>query len=528
MKKIYLISLTCILTLSLGAQNFIRSELNTPVRIPWDIEWGPDNFLWLTDSGGRVSRIDPTNGAQQIVYSAPDYFPGSSLEQLQLCFQPNIGAGTLGLAIDPDFSDPAHAFLDFMYSYNSGTGGAPATKFKIKRLSWDASQQIVVGDSDIVLGISTGYDHLGRRLLAAKRNGISYLYASVGDHGISETNSPTCYNPQSDNPNNQAQNPLTDNGKIHRFNMDGSIPLDNPLPGNSFYTRGHRNPQGLIYNSTNDILYDVEHGDRSDDEINMLYKGMNYGWKFVRGYHNDNNYPGEVAYIAGYTPYPGIANDSLVEAFYSWCATPQQDTSSQFLDWCTVAPSGGTYYSSLSIPQWNNSLLVVTLKDGGNTDMQMFRFKLLPNGQLAPSTSGNPNPTTHFTADQALNGRLRDVAVSADGNKIFLINNSGAPTDKITVYSYDSTGIGFNEFNADQVVSIYPQPASEAFTIETKIPLSNVKLYDITGSEIKVFYNIQTKATLPINHLSTGIYTLKLTDTRGRTAMKKIVIQSLR
>lgn len=49
--------------------------------------------------------------------------------------------------------------------------------------------------------------------------------------------------------------------------MDGSIPIDNPIPGNPFYTRGHRNPQGLMYNAIEDILYDVEHGDRTDDEI---------------------------------------------------------------------------------------------------------------------------------------------------------------------------------------------------------------------------------------------------------------------
>ena len=67
------------------------------------------------------------------------------------------------------------------------------------------------------------------------------------------------------------------NGEIHRFNIDGSIPFDNPFPGNSFYTGGHRKPQGPIYNTQQDILYDVEHGDRTDDEINILMPGMNYG-----------------------------------------------------------------------------------------------------------------------------------------------------------------------------------------------------------------------------------------------------------
>ncbi|MBK6641236.1 MAG: hypothetical protein IPG39_08325 [Bacteroidetes bacterium] len=88
------------------AQVFNRSELTTQVNTPWEITFGPDNYLWLTESGGRVIRVDPVTGNKQIVYTAPDYFNGSPLEQWPLCFQPNIGAGTLGLALHPDF--PMH------------------------------------------------------------------------------------------------------------------------------------------------------------------------------------------------------------------------------------------------------------------------------------------------------------------------------------------------------------------------------------------------------------------------------------
>jgi glucose/arabinose dehydrogenase len=406
MKKTSTLLLTLFAAFTINAQTFTRSELPTSLLIPFEILWGPDNFLWVSDSGGRVSRIDPDNGNQQVVYTAPDYFDGSPMEQLPLCFQPDIGSGTLGLALDPDFMNTAHSFIYFVYSYNSGTPIAPATRFKLKRLQWDAGTNTVINDSDLVTNISTGYDHLGGRLMAIKRNNVPYLFLSVGDHGISETNEPTCYNPQSNNPNNFAQDPSTDNGKIHRFNMDGSILINNPTLGNSFYTRGHRNPQGLMYNPNLDILYDTEHGDRTDDEINILHQGMNYGWKWVRGYHWDNNFPGEADFIANYVPDPNIANDSLVEAFYSWCATTP-DTSSNFLDWCTVAPSGGIYYGSNGIPQWTNSLLVVTLKDGFSTDQELFQFKLQPNGELEPSLPGDPNPKKFFASDQFINGRLR-------------------------------------------------------------------------------------------------------------------------
>lgn len=503
------------ITIASHSQNFIRSELNTQLSIPWEITYGPDDFLWVSDSGGRVSRINPDNGNRTVVYTAPDYFPGSPLEQLQLCFQPMIGSGTLGLALHPDFTIPATAYIYFVYSYNSGTSGNPDTRFKVKRLLWDATSLSVVNDTDIVTMITTGYDHLGGRLLAVRQNGIPYLFLSIGDHGISDINSPTCYNPQSDNPNNFAQDPSTQNGKIHRFNMDGSIPADNPISGNSFYTRGHRNPQGLIYNSDLDIIYDVEHGDRTDDEINILYKGMNYGWKWVRGYHADNNFPGEAAFVANYTPDPNIANDSLVEAFYSWCAE-LPDTSSDFFQWCTVAPSGGDYYNSTTIPDWTNSLLIVTLKDGVSTDQQLYQFKLLSNGELAPSTAGNPNPKKYFADDQAINGRLRDIAVSPDGMKIFLVNNFGAATDKITVYTYDSTATGIDDaFKSN--ITFYPNPAQDIVTIQSEDAVIYIRVYNSAGMEVmnKEGNNI---TELAISSLADGKYIARAITASGKEA----------
>ena len=519
MKKIFTF-LLLLATSFLQAQTFTRSELPTSLTTPWEILWGPDNFLWVSDSGGRVSRIDPVTGNQQTVYMAPDYFPGSPLEQLQLCFQPNIGSGTLGLALHPDFTNSVTSYVYFVYSYNSGTALAPATRFKIKRLQWDASISTVVSDSDLVTNISSGYDHLGGRLMAIKRNNIDYLYLSIGDHGISETNSPTCYNPQTDNPNNHAQNPLTDNGKIHRFNMDGSIPSDNPLPGNSFYTRGHRNPQGLMYNPNLDILYDIEHGDRTDDEINVLHPGMNYGWKYVRGYHSDNNFPGESAFIANYVPFAGIANDSLVEAFYSWCPTIP-DTSSQFLDWCTVAPSGGIYYGSAGIPQWTNSLLVVTLKDGLSTDKELFQFKLQPNGELEPPLPGFPNPQKFFGGDQSLNGRLRDIAVSDDGTKIYLVNNFGAPSDKITVYTYAGPS-AVNELATGDDILFYSNPGSNMITIHTSENIKQVKAYNVLGEEVSLMDG-GSITQIPISTFTPGLYVFKLTTVYGREVTKKFV-----
>nr|WP_294859059.1 PQQ-dependent sugar dehydrogenase [uncultured Fluviicola sp.] len=486
-------------------QTFVRSELPTPVSTPWEMTFGPDSMLWMTESNGRVSRVDPQTGDKTIIYTAPDYFGGSPLENSVLCPSLGIGAGTLGLALHPDFTIPGSSYIYFMYSYNSGTSGSPATRFKIRRLEWNPTSEQIIGYQDIITGISTGYDHLGGRLLAVKRSNIPYLFVSIGDHGSSETNSPQCYNPQSDNPNNFAQDPSTDNGKIHRYNMDGSIPADNPIPGNSFFTRGHRNPQGLVYNTNLDLLYDIEHGDRTDDEINILEKGMNYGWKNVHGYHWDDNFPGEATYIANYIPNSSIPNDHLVEPIYSICAvqTPSSNTGNT---WCTVAPSDGIYYNSTAIPAWTNSILMVTLKKGDSTDMELYQFKLNAQGIIEPSTPQHPNPRKYFTQDQFSNGRLRDIAISPDGRKIYLINNGGATsaTDKITVYTYvDTTGLTPFEFK------IYPNPSNEAVSVqlpENKPAL--IRIFDAKGAKINEFSSQSDFVTLDIVDLKAGLYWL--------------------
>jgi aldose sugar dehydrogenase len=518
----FFLFVSLIISQSSLAQNFIRSELSTPLTKPWEITYGPDGFLWLSEFGGTVSRVNPSTGAKVVVYTAPDYFNGSPLEALLACGIYGIQAGTLGLTLHPDFLTPNTAYIYYLYAYNSGTIAAPSTKFKVVRLQWDSLTGTVINAFDLITNIPTSYDHIGGRLLAIKRNGISHLYLSIGDHGISEDNAPTCYNPQSLNPNNYTQDPNFMNGKIHRFNMDGSIPFDNPLPNNSLYTRGHRNPQGLIYNPLKDVLYNVEHGDRTDDEINVVEAGKNYGWKNVRGYHNDNNYPGESAFVANYVPLVNMPNDGLKEPLFSWCDAPQPNDSIPYLDWCTVAPSDGNYYSDTTIHEWKNSLLVVTLKNGTVTDNQVYVFKLDTTGkQLLPSTLQNPNPTKFFAADQALNGRLRDITFSPDGKKIFLINNGGIASDKITVYEYDNSLTVKKVLEYDNRIQIIPNPITSNFSLNTWKNILEIKILDCLGKDCP--FNQFSSEQIDVSNLKSGMYFIKISLVNNKTTTLKFV-----
>ena len=71
-------------------------------------------------------------------------------------------------------------------------------------------------------------------------------------------------------------------GKILRIAADGSIPADNPYPGSPVWSLGHRNPQGLAWDSEG-RLFATEHGQSAHDEINLIEKGANYGWPLVQG-----------------------------------------------------------------------------------------------------------------------------------------------------------------------------------------------------------------------------------------------------
>ncbi len=96
-------------------------------------------------------------------------------------------------------------------------------------------------------------------------------------------------------------------GKVLRLNLDGSIPKDNPSFNgvvSHIYTLGHRNPQGLAF-APNGKLLQSEQGPNSDDEINLVLKGGNYGWPNVAGYKDDSGY--------AYANYSAATNKSQIK-----------------------------------------------------------------------------------------------------------------------------------------------------------------------------------------------------------------------
>lgn len=226
------------------AQTILTKKVITNLDTPWEILWGPDNFIWMTERAGKVSRVNPDNGNQEVLITID-----AVAEQGE--------SGLLGMALHPDFSNAPYVYL--AYTYLDGS----TLKEKIVRYEYKNSK---LENEDVLLdNIAGNSNHDGCRLVFGPDG---KLYASTGDAGNAAI----------------AQNRNSLNGKILRMNDDGSIPTDNPFTNSYVWATGSRNAQGLVW--ANDKLYGSEHGPGSDDEVNIYSKGRNYGWPNVMGFCN--------------------------------------------------------------------------------------------------------------------------------------------------------------------------------------------------------------------------------------------------
>jgi PQQ-dependent dehydrogenase (s-GDH family) len=240
-----------------------------------------------------------------------------------------------------------------------------------------------------------------------------------------------------------------------RLNPDGSIPSDNPVLNgvqSHVFTYGHRNMQGLAF-GLGDSLYGVEHGPKSDDEINALTPGGNYGWPHVAGFQDNKAYVyGDwSAAIGGCTglaysdvAIPGsvpifeetdwAAPENFVEPLATMFTVPPTHEFSDpdcdamdFICWPTIAPSSVAVYPTEpgEIPGWRNSLIISSLKNGA-----LYRIGLDRNGDRLAGPLYR-----HFRSEN----RYRDLAIHPEGLTIYVATDSqglarsldGGVTDKL-------------------------------------------------------------------------------------------------
>ncbi|WKN44838.1 PQQ-dependent sugar dehydrogenase [Tunicatimonas pelagia] len=239
------------------------------LSVPWEMLWGPDDFLWVTERGGRVNRIDPETGERVVIADLT-----GTVEQ-------SGESGLLGMALHPDFSSSPFVYL--VYTYRNGS----SFNERLARFTYTDGS---LGSETILLdNIPAGSRHNGSRIVITPE---SFILMTTGDIGNSSLS--------------QDVNSLV--GKLLRLNLDGGIPSDNPDPNSYVYSIGHRNAQGLMVHP-NGMIYSSEHGPSSDDEINITEAGGNYGWPNVLGTIDT---PDENAFAL---------NTPVVESIIDWTPT---------------------------------------------------------------------------------------------------------------------------------------------------------------------------------------------------------------
>jgi len=289
---------------------------------PWEITYGPDNNLWITESKGyKVYRMDPTTGVKTTVL---DISQGSTFLPLpdrtfNCQFANGSGAqgGLAGLALHPNFLDGTanennSVYISYIYSSNGGT--SPSGLFYTNRLvkfSYNAGTGKLESPVSLCDTLPGSSDHNSQRIIIAPvtPGGTKYLFYAAGDMGAGQFGNRT--RPQ------YAQNPNKYEGKILRFNLvsDGDaglaawIPNDNPYSATSaVYCIGIRNNQGFAYDTSLNILYGASHGPYSDDEINIIQ-----GFKNGCGCFVVNGIRRSAVYIKRYPKFlERILNDPVV------------------------------------------------------------------------------------------------------------------------------------------------------------------------------------------------------------------------
>ena len=404
-------------------ERFTMRVVATGLEGPWEIAWGPDRQLWVTErTGKRVVRIDPATGVKTVALTIPDVHQTVSQD------------GLLGLALHPDFSfGMGSDYAYIAYTYDDDPGPAVARRLGVRRYTWDPKASTLGSPLDVLRGLPSHDDHIAGRLAIGQDRRI---YLSLGDGGSNFGQNRCNVNRAQQLPTAaqvQAKDWSAYWGKILRLELDGSIPANNPtLDGvrSHIFSYGHRNPLGLAFGPTG-LLYESEHGPSSDDEVNLIEAGRNYGWPQVAGFQDDKAYVFANWSASSPQPCAGLPRGDNpipvsvpVQSESSWTHaqfTPPLRTfftvntaaEIQGIGSATIAPGGIDVYIRDGIPGWQNSLLALSLIRG-----TVYRLPLAPNGR---SVTGTP-----IELFQTAN-RYRDIAINPDGRTIYLATDPSGP-----------------------------------------------------------------------------------------------------
>lgn len=228
--------------------SFYIDTLQTGLDNPWGITWLPDGRMLITERKGEI-----------LIFEG-DRYTGKKAEGFPATYTRGQ-SGLLDIQLHPDYDENGWIYTTYA---KPGNGGGSTT---LIRFRLDENKLTELEELYQTTPLTNAGVHFGSRIIFDNEG---FVYFATGDRGVKEN----------------AQNLSNDMGKVLRLHDDGRIPVDNPFVGvadakEAIWSYGHRNIQGMIYDSVNDRIYATEHGPRGGDELNVVEKGKNYGWPVI-------------------------------------------------------------------------------------------------------------------------------------------------------------------------------------------------------------------------------------------------------
>jgi aldose sugar dehydrogenase len=321
---------------------------------PWALAFLPDGKMLVTERPGRMRIVTTEGQISPPLKGVPEVWASGQ-------------GGLLDVVIDKSFAQNKTIYFCFA----ERTEGGGRTTVARAKLS-DSNGRL--DDVKIIFrqqGPLSSGNHYGCRIAQADDGN---LFVALGDHFTHR---------------DQAQNLGNHLGKLIRIAPDGSVPSGNPFAGRTdakpeIWSYGHRNVQALAIHPTSGDPWEIEHGPRGGDELNLIGKGKNYGWPVI-GYGID---------YSGAKIHDATAKNGMEQPLKYWVPS--------------IAPSGMAFYTGKLFPNWNGSLFTGALRGA-------MLVRLTLNGNVV---------TSEERLLQNLHERIRDVRQGPDGALWLLTDSS--------------------------------------------------------------------------------------------------------
>ncbi len=320
---------------------------------PWSLAFLPDGKMLVTERPGRMRIVTVEGQLSPPLKGVPEAWASGQ-------------GGLLDVITDKAFAQNKTIYFCFS-ERTSGGGRTAVARARLNDGDGRLDEVKIIFRQD---GPLSSGNHYGCRIVQADDGN---LFVTLGEHFSYR---------------NEARNLGNHLGKLIRITPDGAAPPDNPFVGRDgakpeIWSLGHRNEQGLAINPASGELWEIEHGPRGGDEVNIIAKGKNYGWPVI-GYGID---------YSGAKIHETIAKDGMEQPIKYWVPS--------------IAPSGMAFYTGKLFPKWNGSLFTGALA-----------------GKMLVRLSLNGNTVTgEERLLQNLYERIRDVRQGPDGALWLLTDN---------------------------------------------------------------------------------------------------------